>query len=547
MNLDLVPNVAALDDARLVELGLDGDRDAFGQLVVRYQSPVCALAYSGCGDISQSEDLAQETFIVAWRKLGDLKEPTRFKSWVYGITRNLTKNAFRRQIRNPLATAEPLDESLTATAAASNPPEQAISKEEKEILWRSLEHIPEIYREPLILFYREDQSIERVAAILDLSEDAVRQRLSRGRKLLNERVAAVVEGALQRSAPGPAFTLGVLAALPAMTISAKAATLGAAAKGGAAGKSVAAVGVFAILKAVLIKAVPAAAGTWLMLKLPESKRERRFALKSFGFLWAVSILYVLGLILGIHLAAINGYWDAHPRAMPLVILGVAIGFVGFVGPYTFWIARVQRRIQKEEAGKSADAGFISISQPYEYRSPYTLLGLPLVHIRWHCEESGKGLAAKGWIACGNRAYGIIFASGTFAVGCVSIGALAIGLLAVGGFGIGLLAFGGMSAGIAAMGGVSIGYIAFGGGAIGWLGAYGGGAIARHFAVGGALAEHANDQAAYDFMNGNFFFRNAWRIFNTLVLISWLLPGLTTLYYKRWRRKHQAAPSEIIGT
>jgi RNA polymerase sigma factor (sigma-70 family) len=123
-----------LDDARLVELGLNGDRDAFGQLVTRHQSPVCALAYSACGDISHSEDLAQETFIIAWRKLSDLKEPAKFKSWLYGIARNLINNAFRQQTRDPLAAAEPLDESLTTTATLSNPAGQAISKEEEGIL-----------------------------------------------------------------------------------------------------------------------------------------------------------------------------------------------------------------------------------------------------------------------------------------------------------------------------------------------------------------------------------------------------------------------------
>jgi RNA polymerase sigma factor (sigma-70 family) len=130
-----------VDDVRLIQLGLDGNRDAFGQLVARYQSPICALAYSACGDISQSQDLAQETFIIAWRKLSDLKEPAKFKSWLYGIARNLINSSFRQQTRNPLSTAEPLDESLTASAAASNPTEQAISKEEEGILWRSLELI----------------------------------------------------------------------------------------------------------------------------------------------------------------------------------------------------------------------------------------------------------------------------------------------------------------------------------------------------------------------------------------------------------------------
>src|SRR5208282_3392000 len=126
MRLDAMSDAKTLDDARLVKLGLDGNRDAFGQLVARYQSPICALAYSACGNISQSEDLAQETFIVAWRKLSDLKEPAKFKSWLYGIARNLINSSFRQKIRNPLAGAEILDESLTTTATLSTPSEQAI-------------------------------------------------------------------------------------------------------------------------------------------------------------------------------------------------------------------------------------------------------------------------------------------------------------------------------------------------------------------------------------------------------------------------------------
>src|SRR5208282_3406766 len=90
-----------------------------------------------------------------------------------------------------------------------------IGREEEAILWRSLERIPELYREPLILFYREHQSIEQVAVELELSGDAVKQRLSRGRKLLQEEVQAFVENTLRRTAPGQAFSSTVLAALPA--------------------------------------------------------------------------------------------------------------------------------------------------------------------------------------------------------------------------------------------------------------------------------------------------------------------------------------------
>ncbi|MCK4627721.1 MAG: hypothetical protein KAT56_01895, partial [Sedimentisphaerales bacterium] len=69
--------------------------------------------------------------------------------------------------------------------------------------------------EPMILYYREQQSIKKVSELLDLSEDAVKQRLSRGRKMLKQQVASFVEDVLGKTSPGKSFTLAVLAALPA--------------------------------------------------------------------------------------------------------------------------------------------------------------------------------------------------------------------------------------------------------------------------------------------------------------------------------------------
>src|SRR5437773_1226633 len=144
-------SIELLTDAELVAACLAGDREAFGRIVERYQRLLCSLAYSATGSLSESEDLAQEAFVDAWR-----------------------------QLRTP----------------------------------------------------REHRSVEHVAAALDLTEDAVKQRLARGRKILQERVLSFVEGALSRTTPGRVFTLGVLAALPAMVTPAKAAGIGAAAAHG---------------------------------------------------------------------------------------------------------------------------------------------------------------------------------------------------------------------------------------------------------------------------------------------------------------------------
>ncbi|HKI72343.1 MAG TPA: sigma factor [Verrucomicrobiae bacterium] len=72
---------AGCNDADLVAATLTGDREAFGQIVARYQSLICSLAYSATGSLGQSEDLAQEIFITAWKHLRVLREPDKLRAW----------------------------------------------------------------------------------------------------------------------------------------------------------------------------------------------------------------------------------------------------------------------------------------------------------------------------------------------------------------------------------------------------------------------------------------------------------------------------------
>jgi RNA polymerase sigma factor (sigma-70 family) len=217
---------ADINDAELVAESLHGNRDAFRLIVERYQTLVSSLAYCATGNVSRSEDLAQETFVSAWKQLAELREPAKLRPWLCSIARSLISKEFRRQGREPDHAAESLEAVDEWVSPEPLPPDQVISDEEKAILWRSLERIPEIYREPLVLYYREHQSVEAVAQDLGLTEDAVKQRLSRGRKLLQAQFLAFVAGALEQTSPGKAFTLGVIAALPLLATTAKAATVG---------------------------------------------------------------------------------------------------------------------------------------------------------------------------------------------------------------------------------------------------------------------------------------------------------------------------------
>ena len=492
------------NDAELVAACLDGNRDAFGRIVTRYQSLICSLAYSATGCLGQSEDLAQETFITAWRHLRHLREPGKLRAWLCGIARNRINNSLRREGREPLRAAEPLDAVHDAPAPEPLPPDYVISREEEAILWRSLERIPETYREPLVLFYREHQSIERVAEELELSEDAVKQRLSRGRKLLHEQVLAFVEGTLERTNPGKAFTVGVLVALPGLTISAQAATLGAAAaKGTATAKAAGVMGLLGALLSFPLVIFGNYIGYRISLDTAQSDREREH-IKSF-YRKLVGCILGSSIVFGLLMVGARELITTHAKLFTVLVVGLALAYGLAILVLTIWELRTQRKLLAE---LPADDLAAQVAKPsWEYRSRLNLFGLPLVHIRIGGGLRVQRKPVKAWIAIGDSAIGVLFAFGGIAIAPVSIGGCAVGLLPFGGCAVGLLALGGFSFGVWSFGGLALGWQAFGGFAIAWSAAMGGFAVAHDFALGGfAHAAQANNEFAGRFIRPLLFFR-----------------------------------------
>lgn len=507
-------------DAELVARSLVGNSEAFGQIVGRYQSLICSLAYSATGSLGESEDLAQETFITAWKHLRHLREAGKLRAWLCGIARNRIRDFLRRKGREPVHKAEVIDAEHESVAHEPIPAEHAISKEEAAILWRSLERLPEVYREPLILFYREGESVERVASELELSEDAVKQRLSRGRKMLAEEVTAFIEGALKQSAPGKAFTLGVLAALPLMTTSAKAAAIAAtAAKGSAAAKAAGFAGLFGAIASPVMIFLGAYFGYRLEIDTAKSPQARDFVKKFYAILSACTVLLSILVLAAIHFA--KPLLKSDSKSFINLILSLGTVYVLGVVSLAIWAAAKQKQIRgsipvaKRAATETVIAGW---EPAFEYRSRRTLCGLPLVHIRLRAGIH-RG-PVKAWIAIGDSAIGGLFALGGLAIAPISFGGLAAGFLSLGGLGIGLSSFSGLSLGLFAAGGLAIGVKAFGGLAIGWTAAQGGLAIAHEFAQGGlALGQHANDPVARTFFESSAFFR-------TMPLLMCYAPLLT---------------------
>ena len=115
--------IGTCGDDELIKRCLDGDRDSFTPIVERYQSLICAVTYSACGDLQFSEDLAQTTFLTAWRNLPTLKEPATIKSWLCGIARHLCAD-FLRHKRRTIRSSIELSSESDAIPALSQTPDQ---------------------------------------------------------------------------------------------------------------------------------------------------------------------------------------------------------------------------------------------------------------------------------------------------------------------------------------------------------------------------------------------------------------------------------------
>jgi len=275
-----------------VQQAAAGDRDAFGRVVRAHQTMVSSIAYAITGDLALSEDISQEVFLSAWRRLDSLRDPSRVTAWLAAITRNRARNELRQRRHDPLHGAVDLEgtpgDAIDAASAATR-------AERERVTWQALAQLPETYREPLVLFYREAQSVRQVAELLSISDDCARQRLSRGREMLKAQVASVVEGVLTESRPGNAFAVAVLAALPAPSLHgvlSGTAVTAAAAKGGAAAKGAGMVAVLGWLAGPVIGVTGGFFGMWRAIRNSTTLLQRRYALRSSARMYAFIQLFL---------------------------------------------------------------------------------------------------------------------------------------------------------------------------------------------------------------------------------------------------------------
>lgn len=181
-------------DAALVCDVLEGDTERFGVLVGRYKNLVGSYIASRVA-ASEAEDLAQDTFLRAFRMLPSLRDPAVFSSWLLGIANHVCIDWHRA--RRHLAELDPQEpEPAGAVAPHRPPPTQPDAAAEREeavrLLLESLDRLPETYRVTLVLKHLDGLSCQEIADRLGVAIGTVTSRLTRGYKLLRERLGHLV-------------------------------------------------------------------------------------------------------------------------------------------------------------------------------------------------------------------------------------------------------------------------------------------------------------------------------------------------------------------
>lgn len=185
-----------ITDQVLVDRVLNGDKNAFNLLVVRYQNKLARLV-SRYVSASEVPDVVQETFIKAYRSLSLFKGESIFYTWLYRIAVNTAKNYLISQGRRPPSSDIDASEAERYDSAESlrdidNPESLVLSKEVGKVVFEAIEALPDDLKTAITLREIDGLSYEEIAEIMGTPVGTVRSRIFRARDIIDEKIKPLI-------------------------------------------------------------------------------------------------------------------------------------------------------------------------------------------------------------------------------------------------------------------------------------------------------------------------------------------------------------------
>jgi RNA polymerase sigma-70 factor (ECF subfamily) len=182
---------AALDEGTLVGLAVRGDHEAFRHIMQRFGRLLYRIARGAVDDDTEAEDIVQETFVRAYRKLGTFRGDAPLRTWLVSILLNEARSQLRR--RRPMVQPEQIDSSAPdpywasrVGAGSGDPMSLAARAEIHRLLDDAIGQLPGPYRAVYLLRELDECSVEETAARLAIKPQTVKTRLHRARRLLRQ-------------------------------------------------------------------------------------------------------------------------------------------------------------------------------------------------------------------------------------------------------------------------------------------------------------------------------------------------------------------------
>lgn len=181
----------AQDDTALVRASQRGDREAFGMLISRHASSILSVTTRLLGPTADAEDVAQETFVAAYRALSSFQFGAKFSTWLYRIAVNKCKDSLRARRADTVSLDATGDEGAVAWEVADEQTPHG-ELERVELAWaldKGIQALPPLYRESFVLKHVEGLDYDEMSAILGVHRDTLKMRVYKARTLLCQSLA----------------------------------------------------------------------------------------------------------------------------------------------------------------------------------------------------------------------------------------------------------------------------------------------------------------------------------------------------------------------
>jgi len=167
-------------DNELVTECLSGNNDAFTELISRYKRLIYSVAYKFSSNTEDVNDMAQDAFIKIYKSLSRYDSQYKFSTWSVKVTTNICLDHVRRKKLNSVS----LDEIENFTGCNDSPEDYYLRKEHSQMLMSAIDELPEIYKEPILMYHQQGMSYKEISEFLGKPMSIIKNRLFRGRHAL---------------------------------------------------------------------------------------------------------------------------------------------------------------------------------------------------------------------------------------------------------------------------------------------------------------------------------------------------------------------------